>query len=285
MTSIVRLENIRRSFGKVRALDDLCLDVHEGEIYGFLGRNGAGKTTTLRVLIGILRPDAGSIELFGERTRRVSVTIKRRVGYVSQEPNFYTWMTAEQLGRFVGGFYPTWDAAEFRRLLRLLDVPAGRRSLELSGGTKAKLGLTLALASRPSLLLLDEPTAGLDPVARREFNDQVAHLQRESGTTVVFSSHQVGEIEVLARRLGIIQAGRMRFEGDLAALRSQVRRVVAPEPPAAPEGFERLRDDVYRADAEQWETSVWPAGTQISPLSLEEIFLAFARTDAGVFAS
>jgi len=281
MPPIVRLEKVSRRFGRVRALDELSLEVREGEIYGFLGRNGAGKTTTLRILIGILKADAGRIEMFGHPVRRVTVPHKQRIGYVSQEPNFYPWMTAEQLGRFVGGFYPTWDAIEFRRLIRLLDVPERRRAVELSAGTRAKLGLTLALAPRPALLLLDEPTAGLDPVARREFNDQLARLQRERGTTVLLSSHQVGEVEGLAQRVGIIQSGRACFEGDAVTLRAQVRRVSAPDPLEAREGFERVRGDVYRADAERWETSVWPEGTQISILSLEEIFLAFARNDDG----
>jgi ABC-2 type transport system ATP-binding protein len=285
MPSVVRLENVTRFFGNVCALDGLSLDVHEGEIYGFLGRNGAGKSTALQILIGILRPAAGGIEVFGQRVRRVTVPIKQRIGYVSQEPNFYPWMTAEDLGRFVSGFYPTWDAAEFRRLLKLLDVPAGRRSLELSGGTRAKLGLTLALAPRPPLLLLDEPTAGLDPVARREFNDQLAHLQRQYGTTVLFSTHQVAEVEMLAQRLGIIQAGRMCFEGDLATLRDQCRRVTRAAPMGLPEGFERVRGDVLRAGPERWDSIVWPEGTQVSVLPLEDIFLAMARTDGGASGS
>jgi ABC-2 type transport system ATP-binding protein len=182
MQPVVRLEKVSRCFGKLRALNELSLEVREGEIYGFLGRNGAGKTTTLRILIGNLKPDAGNIDLFGSRVRRVTVQLKQRMGYV------------------------------------------------LSVGTRAKLGLTLALASRPSLLLLDEPTAGLDPVARREFNDQLAQLHRERGTTVLLSSHQVGEVEQVAQRVGIIQSGRACFEGDAVTLRAQVRQVTAPAP-------------------------------------------------------
>ena len=142
-------------------------------------------------------------------------SLKQRIGYVCQEPNFYPWMTADQLGGFVGSFYPKWDAPEFQRLLRLLDVPRDRRASEMSGGTRTKLGLALALAPRPELLLLDEPTAGLDPVARREFNDQLQALQRAQGTTVMFSSHLVGEVEQLAQRVGIVQAGRCCFEGEV----------------------------------------------------------------------
>jgi ABC-2 type transport system ATP-binding protein len=282
MSTAFHLENIQRRFGKALALDGLSLRVNQGEVYGFLGRNGAGKTTTLRILMGIVRPDAGTIELLGKRIRRVTVPLKRRIGYVSQEPMYYSWMTAEQLGRFVSGFYPTWDRQEFFRLLDALDVPKDRRAADLSGGTRSKLGLALALAPRPELLLLDEPTAGLDPVARREFHDQLMLLQRERGTTVFFSSHLVGEVELLAQRVGIVQAGRTRFEGDVAALRASVRRIVADPAFIPPEGFERLRADVYRAITPLWDATLWPAGTEIRQLSLEDIFLAFTRTDRAV---
>jgi ABC-2 type transport system ATP-binding protein len=228
--------------------------------------------------MGILRPRSGVIELFGQRASRVSVALKRRIGYVSQEPMFYPWMSADQLGRFVGSFYPTWDAAEYVRLLRLLDVPRDRRAAELSGGTRSKLALALALAPRPDLLLLDEPTAGLDPVARAEFNDQLMHLHRERGTTVFFSSHLVGEVEKLADRVGIVQAGRARFEGSVTDLHASVRRVVAGEELLPAEAFERLRGDIHRADPQQWALAA-AAGVASEQLSLEDIFLAFARTD------
>ncbi len=278
MTAAFRLENIERRFGKVRALDGLSITVKQGEIYGFLGRNGAGKTTALRVLMGIITPDDGLVELFGQRVKRVTSSLKRRIGYVSQEPTFYTWMTAEHLGRFVSSFYPNWDHQEFIRLLEALDVPKDRRAGELSGGTRSKLGLALALAPRPELLLLDEPTAGLDPVARAEFNDQLVSLQRERGTTVFFSSHLVGEVEQMAQRVGIVQAGKTRFEGDVAELRACVRRVINPQSHSL-EGFERLRGDIYRADVSLWDRTAWPEGAAIQLLSLEDIFLAFARTD------
>jgi ABC-2 type transport system ATP-binding protein len=277
MTAAFVLEDVVYRFGPVRALDGLSLAVRHGEVYGFLGRNGAGKTTTLRLLMGILRPHGGSIELLGSRVSRVPASLKRRIGYVSQEPTFYPWMNARQLGAFVGSFYPTWDAAEYQRLLRMLDVPMDRRASELSGGTRSKLGLALSLAPRPDLLLLDEPTAGLDPVARAEFNDQLMILQRERGTTVFFSSHLVGEVEKLADRVGIVQAGRTCFEGSVVHLRDSVRRMALAED-VVPEGFERLRGDIYRADPDRWDQAQ-STGLSAEKVSLEDIFLAFARTD------
>ena len=305
MPDSIRVTDLCVRFGRVRALDGLTLSVPAGEVYGFLGRNGAGKTTTLRALLGIIRPSSGAIELLGRRLRRVPVALKRRIGYVSQEQTFYPWMTGRQLGRFVAPFYPSWSDAEFTRLLTRLDVPADRRSVELSGGNRTKLALALALAPRPPLLLLDEPTTGLDPVARREFNDTVAALAAEHGTTVFFSSHLVAEVESIATRVGIVQAGRLCAEGRVADLRERVRvvdaagvttgetssvtagdassvtaSVTAGAGVDLPPGFTRVRGTVWQAEPERWaelEQSGGPVGQR---LPLEEIFLAFARADA-----
>jgi ABC-type multidrug transport system ATPase subunit len=176
------------------------------------------------------------LELLGNPTRRTTVRQKQSIGYVSQEQTFYPWMTCRGLGRFVGGLYPTWDAAEFDRLLRVLDLPPDRKASQLSGGMRVKLALALALASRPALLILDEPTSGLDPLARREFLDIIQRETREHGRTTFFSSHIIGEIERVADRVGIIHRGRMQFEGTLSELRASIRlvrvplRVVSPPP-------------------------------------------------------
>jgi ABC-2 type transport system ATP-binding protein len=252
--------------------------VRQGEVYGFLGRNGAGKTTTLRILTGVLRADAGTVEVLGQVLKQVPVELKRRIGSVSQEQHFYPWMTGHELGRFVSGFYPTWDGPEFERLAKLLDVPLAKKSMELSGGTRTKLGLALALAPRPDLLLLDEPTTGLDPVARREFNDLVSAIVKARGCTAFLSSHLVDEVQLVAHRVGIIQAGKMRIEGEVPWLLESVRRVRAPFAP--PPGFERVRGDVWRAAPETWAAVTWPEGVTEERLSLEDVFLAFARTDA-----
>jgi ABC-2 type transport system ATP-binding protein len=282
MTNALALIDVRRRFGKAVALDGLTLSVRQGEVYGFLGRNGAGKTTTLRILTGVLRADAGTVEVLGQVLTQVPVELKRRIGSVSQEQHFYPWMTGHELGRFVSGFYPTWDGPEFERLAKLLDVPLAKKSMELSGGTRTKLGLALALAPRPDLLLLDEPTTGLDPVARREFNDLVSAIVKERGCTAFLSSHLVDEVQLVAHRVGIIQAGKMRIEGEVPWLLESVRRVRAPEGVLVepPPGFERVRGEVWRAAPETWAAAAWPAGVMEERLSLEDVFLAFARTDA-----
>lgn len=231
---------LKKSFGKVQAVDGLDLTVYEGEIYGFLGVNGAGKTTALRMLMGIIKADDGSLELLGEKTRRATIKQKQSIGYVSQEQTFYPWMTCRALGRFVGGLYPNWDATEFERLVKVLDLPLDRKASQLSGGMRVKLALALALAPRPALLILDEPTSGLDPLARREFLEIIQQEAREHGRTTLFSSHIIGEIERVADRVGIIHRGRMLYEGSLEKLRASVRLVKWPlekslqEPPPLP---------------------------------------------------
>lgn len=280
--SILSVSGLCRSFGRFRAVDGLDLSVHAGEIYGFLGVNGAGKTTTIRMLMGIIAPDRGTIELLGEKTTRTTLKLKQRIGYVSQDQTFYPWMTAEMLGKFVGGLYPTWDAEEYRRLLKVLEVPSNRKVSNLSGGMRVKLALALAIAPRPPLLILDEPTAGLDPVARREFLEIIMHQSREYGRTTFFSTHLLDEVERAADRVGIIHQGQKRFEGALGALRERVREIALPPGESLPEGFELWRELeaetaetgarrlIVDADPEAWERS----GQRGKGLSLDDIFIA-----------
>ena len=274
----LQLSGLKLHFGRVAALDGLSLCVRQGQLYGFLGRNGAGKTTTMRILMGVLSAQEGTVEVLGEKVKKVPVWLKQRIGYVSQDQYFYPWMTARQLGRFVSAFYPTWDEAEFTRLLAVLDIPPERRSVELSGGTRTKLALALALAPRPPLLLLDEPTSGLDPVARHEFNALVSSMVKERGTTAFFSSHLVDEVEGIAPHVGLIDKGRLQVEADTATLLSSARKVVSAEPLTMPEGFTRVRDEVWTAAPDAWAEVPWPEGVTVERVSLHDLFLAYART-------
>ncbi len=281
---VMETRGLKRHFGGVAAVNGVDIKVHEGEIYGFLGANGAGKTTTIRLLMGIIAAEAGTITLVGETSRRTTVKQKRRIGYVSQEQTFYQWMSCRALGRFVGSFYPTWEAKEFSRLLELFEIPEKRRVSHLSGGMKAKLALALALTPKPDLLILDEPTAGLDPVARREFMQIIVAQARQHRRTTFFSSHLVDEVERCADRVGIIQSGRMRFEGRLGDLQREVRLLVLPGDAEVnlPPEFELWRQEplgdhthlTLRAPSHVWDALEPPAGASVQSLSLEDIFIA-----------
>ena len=147
--SILKTHDLSLSYGSHRAVDHLNLNVNRGEIYGFLGRNGAGKTSTIRMIMGICRPDSGTIEFNGKQLRRIGKLEKQKIGYVSQEQFFYTWMTCRRIGKFVGGLYPTWNADEFNRLLSAFDLPENRRISQLSGGMKVKLALAFSIGTSP----------------------------------------------------------------------------------------------------------------------------------------
>ena len=225
--SVLRLVDLHKRYGRVPALNGLTLRVDRGQVYGFLGRNGAGKSTALRVIMGITRPERGTVTLFGAPAKPSDVRPRMRIGYVAQEQHFYDWMTPERLGKFVGAFYPTWDDARYRDLLRRFDVPQ-RKSGTFSGGMKVKLALALALAHRPELLVLDEPTAGLDAVVRREFVEILRELAQSGEQTTLFSSHLIDEVEAVASRVGIVEDGRMRYEGSLPDLAGRVRVLSLP---------------------------------------------------------
>ncbi|AKF05416.1 ABC transporter ATP-binding protein [Sandaracinus amylolyticus] len=295
---VIEVRGLAKRYGAVEALRGLDLTVRPGDVYGFLGRNGAGKSTTIRILMGITRPSGGSVRMFGEPGGHDLVSWRQRIGYVAQEQSFYGWMTPVSIARFVRAFFPRWDDAEYTRLLRVLDVPSARRIGTFSGGTKVKLALALALAHRPPLLLLDEPTAGLDPVARREFLEIVRHEAEHSGRTTFFSSHLVDEIELVANRVGVVDEGRTRYEGTIDDLVQRVRVVRASElaDPAPLHAaiaelqlavrHEEVREGERRIVVESDDPARFDALAPTIPdavielLPLEEVFIAMVRRRA-----
>ena len=182
------------------------------------------------MLFRSLSPDAGSIRVLGRDPQREPLEVRRTVGYLAEDQTMFGWMTAEQVIRFVGAFYPTWDHALVRRLSEQFDLPLTTKVRHLSKGQNVRLGLLLALAHRPELVILDDPALGLDPIMRREFNrDLVVHLQSE-GSTVLYSSHLLYEVEPVADVIAILHEGRIVRQSRTDELRRQVKRLIlAPD--------------------------------------------------------
>ncbi len=283
---LIQTRGLQKSYGSVKVLRDLGLNVREGSVYGFLGRNGAGKTTTIQILMGIQKADRGCIALFAQPGKRPTISAKRRIGYVSQEQHFYPWMTCHYLGRFVGRFYPTWDGALFEKLLSTFELPPKRKVINLSQGMRVKLALALALAHRPPLLILDEPTSGLDPAARREFLEIVDFQAQTEGFTTFFSSHIVEEVQRIADHVGILDHGSLCFQGRAEALYSRVRLHRRPkdeDPALATTLREQLVRDGFQILADQprdsalvlsGEPGLWDRLGGGEAMALEDIFLA-----------
>jgi ABC-2 type transport system ATP-binding protein len=229
MSEAIRTEGLVKSFGHIRALDGLDLTVRTGEVHGFLGPNGAGKTTTIRVLLGLLRADAGTASLLGGDPWREATALHRRLAYVPGDvtlwPNLSGGEVIDLLGRLRGGL----DKRRRAALLERFDLDPRKKGRTYSKGNRQKVALVAALASDVELLLLDEPTSGLDPLMEEEFREVIREDQRTSGRTVLLSSHILAEVEALCDRVTIIRAGRTVETGTLTELRHLTRTSIDAE--------------------------------------------------------
>ena len=237
--AVVRVERLSRCFGATLALDDLSLAVPRGAVFGVVGANGAGKTTLIRHLLGLLRAQAGTVRVFGRDPVRDPVGVLSRVGHLSEENDLPPWMRVRDLLRYVRAFYPAWDDAYAEELRSTFGLDPGARVRELSRGQKARAGLLVALAYRPELLILDEPSTGLDPLARRDILAAVLKTVAQEGRTVVFSSHLLDEVERVSDHVALIDRGRVVVQGPLDEVRAAHRLLTVqfdgprPRPPEA----------------------------------------------------
>jgi ABC-2 type transport system ATP-binding protein len=300
MSTPIIARGLVKTFGHVRALDGLDLEVHAGEVHGFLGPNGAGKTTTIRVLLGLLRATAGEVRLLGGDPWADATALHRRLAYVPGDVTLWPSLTGGEvidlLGRLRGGIDPRRREA----LLERFELDPRRRCRTYSKGNRQKVALVAALASDTELLVLDEPTSGLDPLMEAEFGAAVAQ-ERDRGRTVLLSSHILSEVETLCDRVSIVRAGRTVESATLPELRRARRTVVSAELSAPPAGLEAL-DGVHdldvqgtavtcRVDAGQLDavmrvlTGAGIRSLTSRPPSLEELFLAHYRADVPAGAS
>jgi len=299
----VRIDDFTKRYKGQAAVDRLSLAVPAGSVFGLLGENGAGKTTTLRALLGLIAPDGGRLEVLGLDPAKRGLEVRRRVGYVPEQPALYDWMTVAEIGWFAAGFHAEGRAGgagylgRYDGAIRGFDLPTGRKLRELSKGMRSKVSLALAMASAPELLILDEPTSGLDLMVRREFLESMVDLAG-AGRTVLLSSHQIAEVERVASHVALIHRGRLILAEPLDELRAATALVTltldaAGDPPPFPAaaGLELELIDAESAPRQaRWLVRAADrsalgairglpgvAGLEVEAPGLEEIYIGYMR--------
>jgi ABC-2 type transport system ATP-binding protein len=289
---VIHIQDLTKTFGKVRALDGLDLTVQTGEVHGFLGPNGAGKSTTIRILLGLIRATGGRVELFGADPWREAASLHGRVAYVAGDVALWPGLTGGQCLDVIGTTHGGVDERRREQLIERFQLDPTKRIRDYSKGNRQKVALVAALAAEADLLILDEPTSGLDPLMEQAFQ-QCVRERRENGVTVLLSSHILGEVEALADRVSIIRRGRTVTTGSLADLRRHTRSSVhavtveEPEGLASAEGVadcvcERLDGQVdtrFTIDAEHLDSVIGRLHAArirtltVTPPSLDALFL------------
>ena len=287
--SLIEVAELTVRYGRRTALDGVAFTVPEGAVYALLGRNGAGKSSLVRCLLGAQRPDAGNARLLGRDVWRERASILSEVGVVPEEPDAPPAMTARQVAAFCSRLYPRWDTAGVAERLRRFgvpeDVPVGR----LSKGQKGQVALTLALAPAPRLVILDDPTLGLDPLARRAVFEELIVDLADRGTTVFLTSHDLAGVEGIADRVGVLRDGRLVLDEELESVKGRFRRIRLPLSAGGAAGLAPFAPLTVASRAWGVEAVVagWdeerslPRGAEVAALTLEEIFLAVVDPAAG----
>ena len=217
--SVISVSALTRRFGNRTALDSVSLALPRGAVYGLVGANGAGKTTLIKHVLGLLRVESGSVRVFGLDPVADPVGVLSRIGYLSEENDLPGWMRVDELIRYSRAFYPAWDDAYAEALRQGFALDPAATVKSLSKGQKARAGLLVALAYRPELLVLDEPSSGLDPIVRRDILGAVLRTIADEGRTVLFSSHLLEEVEQVADHVTMISQGRIVLSAPLVAIR------------------------------------------------------------------
>ncbi|MBI2518442.1 MAG: ABC transporter ATP-binding protein [Opitutae bacterium] len=303
--NIIETNRLTRRFWRTEAVHDLTLTVPEGSVTALLGPNGAGKTTTLKLLMNLLTPTAGTARVFGVDSRLLGERERAQIGYVSENQQLPDWMTVRQLLDYCRPFYPGWDRTLETQLLQRFDLPPERKLKQLSRGMRMKAALLSSLAYRPRLIVLDEPFSGLDPLVRDDFVRGILEVSAQGDWTVLISSHDIEEVERLADRIAVLDAGRLQFAEPTEALLNRFRRVEVSLPRAVStsgdspadwleleqqDGLVRFVTSQYHPDeTEQLCRARYPEATvTVRAMALREIFIVQARgghrTEKGILA-
>ena len=285
--TVISTQRVMKQFGSKAVLQGVDLNVPAGSVVGLIGTNGAGKSTLIKCLLGLLRPTSGTISLLGEDPWNLSASAKSRLGYVPQIVKLYPWMKVKHIVAYTSAFYDSWDGEWAETLLDRWDLPREHRVGPLSPGQLQKLALVLALGYRPELLILDEPVASLDPVARREFLRSLLEVCQDEKHTVLFSTHITSDLERVASHLAILKDGRIVMFDELDAVKDRVKRLRISAANDLPRDFSvrgGLRTEVTGKQALTAVTDLdenlldevrtqWQAEVTVEDLNLEDIFL------------
>ena len=285
MIAPIQATGLGKRFGRTWALRDCSIRIPPGKIAGLVGPNGAGKTTFLHLVAGLLSPTTGEVMVFGRSPRSQLLLLLDRIGFVAQDTPLYSAFTVADTIEFGRRLNRRWDQAQVEDRLRKLEIPFDRQVRHLSGGMRSQVALALALGKRPELLLLDEPVARLDPLARREFMQGLTTAVAEEGISVLLSSHVVGDIERVCDYLVIISGGRVQVAGDIDELLGAHHLLVGPR---AGDDVRLPGLDIIKASHTERQSSVWargrvaqlPEGWREAPLGLEELVITYLSAPA-----
>jgi ABC-2 type transport system ATP-binding protein len=273
-----------KRYGSRWALRDCTLEIPSGTVTALVGPNGAGKTTLLQLAVGLSKPTAGDVRVLGHSPRREAAAVLPRIGFLAQEHPLYAGFTIAETLKLGRKLNPTWDEGLALDRIQSLDLPLRQKVGKLSGGQQAQVALTLALAKRPELLLLDEPVASLDPLARREFLQAVMEAVAETGMTVVLSSHIVADLERVCDHLVILSSARVQLAGPIEAIVASHRLLTGPR--TDPAAVARVHDVIRASHTERQTTllvrangHVYDSSWQQHEVDLEEIVLAYLGYD------
>ena len=287
---VVAVTSLSRTFGSKKALHDVTLAVSQGCVFGLVGENGAGKSTLIKHLLGLWRAETGSVRVFGLDPVSEPPAVLGRIGYLSEQPDLPGWMRVAELLHYTQAFYPRWDTNYADELLEQFGLDVDARVRTLSKGQRARLGLIAAEAHRPDLLILDEPSSGLDPIVRRDILEAIIRTVTDEGRTVIFSSHLLDEVERVSDHVAMLHKGKLKLCAPLDDIKAQHRRIVlrfdvahaqAPSVPGAirVDGAGRewtVIGDAARIHAPATARSLDASIVEDCPASLDEIFAAHA---------
>lgn len=285
---IIEIKKLSRSFGSKRALNEVSLQIPRGSVFGLIGVNGAGKTTLIKHILGSHSAQSGLVRVFGFDPVSHPVEVLGRIGYVSEDRDIPKWMRVSELMSYMQAFYSKWDTKYAEELRELFDLDLKQRIGKLSRGQLARVCLLVALAHRPELLILDEPSSGLDPVVRRDILAAIVQTIADEGRTVLFSSHLLDEVERLADRVAILHEGQVLLDGELDSIQESFRRITLRFEQSFAEAPRILGAMEHRGHGHEWtyvcqgdrQQLIQAASTanakvvQENPVSLDEIFIS-----------